>query len=95
MFSGSNDKKDSFHIVIEAHQRQREQMMVLEAALPYLQSEEELGKIEKVVDFFKEKVLAHFKWEEGYVFPVAVSLGDSAFNQHIACNRQLFAHRFF
>lgn len=51
-------------------------MMVLEAALPYLQSEENFRKIEEVVDFFKDKVLAHFKWEEQYVFPVAAVLGD-------------------
>lgn len=81
MFGGSNDKKDPFHIAIETHRRQREQMMVLEAALPYLQREEELTKIEKVVDFFKDKILEHFKWEERYVFPVVSSLGDSEFKQ--------------
>ena len=95
MFSGLNGNKDSFHIVIETHRRQREQMMVLEAALPYLQSEEALAKIETVVDFFKEKVLEHFKWEERCVFPVVASLGNSEFKtlvqelqaQHVAMTK--------
>ena len=81
MFGGPDGDHDLFHWVAGAHQRQREQMMVLEAALPYLQNEEKLRQIEDVVDFFKDKVLAHFQWEEKCVFPVSAAMGDPGIKQ--------------
>jgi hemerythrin-like domain-containing protein len=69
--------------VKQDHAKHSEQMILLKNSLPYLNNKKNLENIEQVVDFFKQKMMTHFQWEEREVFPTALALGDLEFKKMI------------
>ena len=71
--------------VKQDHAKYSEQMILLKSALPFLNDKKNLESVEQIVDFFKQKIMPHFQWEEREVFPTALVLGWIAY--------QLFSKR--
>jgi hemerythrin-like domain-containing protein len=65
------------------HAEKTEQMLLLKSSLPYLSDKKNLEDIKLVVDFFKQKIMAHFQWEDQNVFPMALILGDLEFKKMV------------
>ena len=65
------------------HKRISEEMELLKVSLPYLNGEEAYNNVRKVINFFKEKGLSHFEYEEREIFPVVLAIGDLEIKQMI------------
>lgn len=77
----SGARETAYDQVRNTHKRILEEMLMLKSLLPYLNDERSYDNLRKVMDFFKEKVLSHFDWEEAEVFPVALAVGDLEFKK--------------
>ena len=53
-----------------------EEIDILKKSLPYLYEDKSFNDVKKVIQFFEEDIAMHFKEEEGYLFPVALVIGD-------------------
>jgi len=77
----SGETEIAYDKVRKIHKQVFTEMMAYKDSLSYLNNEEAYNNIKKVVDYFKEKVLYHFDWEEQKVFPIALAIGDLNYKQ--------------
>lgn len=69
--------------VRRVHKKISEEMIMLGDLLPYLGDEKAYDNLSRVMDFFKQRVLSHFDWEEAQVFPIALAVGELDFKKTI------------
>ncbi len=74
-------QKNIFEKVLNFHKEISEETLMFKSLLPYLNSEGAYNNLRKVMEFFQDRVLAHFNWEETEVFPLALAVSDLEFKK--------------
>lgn len=82
MEEGKN-RESVYDYVRSIHKQISEEMLMLKSLLPYLNNSDSYDNLNRVMEFFRGRVIAHFEWEETEVFPVALAVGDLNFKKII------------